>query len=152
MNTITTTEIRDAIVVKLRAIVPSHEPLRSVSWAYVPSARKGGRAVLPLSTRAFDLVFSAGVPSYLWTGGSGVAYTCRVAVATSYAGVEPELLDHMLTADAVDLRRALAQLRDPALPGLADVIARGINNESVDSEANARVDHTFELHYHQSTD
>lgn len=152
MNTLETLQIRDAFRDAIVAIVPTFEPLRAVTWAYTPGARKGGRAVLPLSTRAFDLVFSAGVPSYLWTGGSGVAYTCRVAVATSYAGVEPELLEHLLTADAVDLRRALAQLRDPALPGLADVIARGLANESVDSEANARVDHTFELHYHQSTD
>lgn len=152
MNTLTTLQIRDAFRDAIVAIVPTFEPLRAVTWSYTPGARKGGRAVLPLSTRAFDLVFSAGVPSYLWTGGSGVAYTCRVAVATSYAGVEPELLEHLLTADAVDLRRALAQLRDPTLPGLADVIAQGIENESVDSEANARVDHMFAVHYHQSTD
>ena len=152
MNTLTTLQIRDAFAAAIVAIVPTFEPLRAIGWAYTPGARKNGQAVLPQSTRAFDLVFSAGVPSYLWTGGSGVAYTCRIAIATSYAGVEPDLLEHLWTADAVDLRRALAQLRDPTLPGLADVIARGIANESFDSEANARCDHTFELHYHQSTD
>lgn len=152
MQTVTTLQLRDAFRDAILAIVPTMEPLRDVRWSYVQSPRKSGRAVLPPATRNFDLVFGAGVPSYLWQGGSGTAYTCRVAVATSYAGCEPELLEHLLTADAVDLRRALAQLRDPALPGLADVIATGLQNEQVDNEANVYVEHAFAIHYHQSTD
>jgi len=152
MQTITTSQLRDAFRDAILAIVPTMEPLRDVRWSYVPSKRKSGRAVLPPATRNFDLIFSAAVPSYLWQGGSGTAYTCRVGVATSYAGVEPELLEHLLTADAVDLRRALAQLRDPALPGLADVITNGLQNEQVDNEANVYVEHVFAVHYHQNTE
>ena len=152
MQTITTTEIQAAIVAKLAAIVPSHEALRSVGWSYMPSARKGGRAVLAPGTRNYDVIMSAAVPSYAWHGGIGTAYQCRVAIATSYAGCEPGLLEPLIIEDGVDLRRALSQLRDPTLPGLANVIAVGITNEQVDSEANIYVEHTFVVHYHQSTD
>lgn len=152
MQTVTTTAIRDAFVGAIRAIVPTHTPLSAVGWSYVPSARKGGRAVLPPAMRNFDVIMGAGVPSYAWHGGIGTAYQCRVSIATSYAGVEPDMLEPLLTEDAVDLRRALSQLRDPTLPGLANVIAAGIANEQVDSEANVYVQHTFVVHYHQSTD
>ena len=152
MNTVSTTEIRDAFVVKIAAIVPSHAPLSSIGWSYTPAARKGGRAVLAPATRNYDVIMGAGVPSYAWHGGIGTAYQCRIAIATSYAGVEPDMLEPLLTEDAVDLRRALSQLRDPTLPGLANVVAAGIANEQVDSEANVYVEHTFVVHYHQSTD
>ena len=159
MNTITTTEIRDAIVVKLRAIVPSHEPLQSVSWAYVPSARKGGRAVLAPAARNFDLIFGAGQPLYRtapaasWVGGGGCrcAYGCRLAIAVSYAGVEPEQLEHVITADNVDLHLALRQLRDPTLAGFSNAEPAGIANEATDSEANVYLEHVFTIHWNQAT-
>ena len=124
MNTITTTQIRDAIVEKLRAIVPSFEPLRTIGWAYTPSSRKGGRALLAPATRNYDLIFGAGQPLYrtapaaAWVGGGGsrCAYGCRLAIATSYAGVEPELLEHLITADNIDLHLALRPGTDGAPP------------------------------------
>lgn len=152
MQLLTTLQMRDAFRDAILAITPTMESLRDVRWSYVPSARKAGRAMLPQATRNFDLIFGAGTPSYVWHGGSGTAYQLRLAVATSYAGCEPDLLEHLLTADAVDLRRALSQLRDPTLPGLANVIAQGLANEQVDSEANVYVEHVFAIHYHQSTD
>jgi hypothetical protein len=152
MQTVTIAEIRAAAVAAICAIVPTNEALRSVGWAYTPSGRKGGRAVLSPATRNFDVIMGAGTPSYAWHGGIGTAYQCRAAIATSYAGCEPDLLEPLITEDAVDLRRALSQLRDPALPGLAIVTATGIANEQVDSEANVYLEHTFVIHYHQSTD
>lgn len=153
METITTAQIRDAFAAAIRAIVPTFEPLRSVLWSFTPSARVRGRAqLLGTATRSFDLIFGAALPSHLWRGGTGEAYQCRAAVAVSYAGIEPETLEHLLTADAVDLRRALSELRDPALPGLCDVIPRGLENDSTDEHANLYVEHVFTVHYHQATD
>ena len=159
MNTITTTQIRDAIVEKLRAIVPSFEPLRSIGWSHTPSPRKGGRAVLPLATRNYDLIFGIGQPLYrtapaaAWVGGGGsrCAYGCRLAIATSYAGVEPELLEHLITADNIDLHLALRQLRDPTLAGFSNAEPLGTANEAVDSEANVVLEHVFTLHWNQAT-
>lgn len=153
MQTITTLEIRDAFAAAIRAIAPTFEPLRSVLWSFTPSPRVRGRAaLLGQATRSFDLIFGTGVPSYLWKGGTGEAYQCRVAVATSYAGIEPETLEHLLTADAVDLRRALSELRDPALPGLCDVADPRIENPATDEHANIYVEFVFTVHYHQATD
>lgn len=152
MQTITTTQIRDAFIAAILAITPTFEPLRSSRWSHVPSRRKGGRAQLQgTSLRSFDLIFGGGVPSYLWYG-TGEAYVGTCRIATSYSGVDPDILEHMLTADAVDLRRALNELRDPALPGLCDAIAKGITNELVDDEANVYLEHIFEVHWHQNTD
>jgi hypothetical protein len=153
VQTITTAQIRDAFRDAILGIAPTFEPLRSVRWSFTPSGRTRGRAdLLGKATRSFDLIFGAGTPTFLWTGGTGTAYACRVAVATSYAGVEPETLEHVLTADAVDLRRVLDALRDPALPGLCDITVRGLENIDADDEANAYVEHVFTVHYHQATE
>lgn len=152
MQTITTRQIATAFVEAILAITPSFEPLRSSRWSHVPTRRQGGRATLQgTSTRSFDLIFSVGVPSYLWYG-TGEAYVATCRVATSYSKVDPDRLEHMITQDAVDLRRAFAQLRDPGLPGFVDAIAKGIQGELVDDECNAYVEHSFEIHWHQSTD
>lgn len=153
MQTITTTEIRDAFRDAIIGITPTHESLRAVSWAYTPVGRTRGRAdLLTLATRSFDLIFGAGAPTFRWVGGTGTAYACRVAVAVSYSGIEPETLEHVLTADAVDLRRVLDALRDPALPGLCDIEVRGLENADADDEANLYVEHVFTVHYHQATE
>jgi hypothetical protein len=152
MQTVTTLQLEAAFVAAIQALTPTLEPLRSARWSYTPSQRRGGKALLMgKATRAFDLLFGVGEPDYAWFG-SGEAYACKVAVAVSYAAVEASLLQHMLTADAVDLRRVLSMLRDPTVPGLSDVVAGGIQNEAVDSEANVYVEHVFTVHYHQSTD
>lgn len=151
MQTVTTSELAEAFATAIQAMTPTFEPLRSARWSYTQVARKGGRAALMgAATRSFDLLFGAGAPDYAWFG-SGEAYMCRLAVATSYAAVEPALLDHMITADATDLRRVLSMLRDPTTAGLSDVVAVGIQNEQVDSEANAYVEHVFRVHWHQDT-
>lgn len=152
MLPITTLQIREAFKAQILAIEPTFEPMRAVHWSHHPSPRKNGRSVLPAVLRNFDLVRSVATPSYLIYGGAGVAYKFRLAVATSYAGVNVEDLADIFTADHVDLRRELNKLRDPTLPGLIDVIDQGVTNESVDSQANVYVEHAFEVHYLQSTD
>jgi hypothetical protein len=79
------------------------------------------------------------------------AYGCRLAIATSYAGVEPELLEHVITADHIDLHLALRQLRDPTLPGFSNAEPAGLANESTDSEANVYVEHVYTIHWNQAT-
>jgi hypothetical protein len=150
MQTVTTFELRDAFAAAIRDIVPTAEPLRAVRWSYVQSPRKNGRAVLPPATRTFDLIMRDAQPSYTWVGGRGSAYVVRLAVATSYAGVEPELREHLVGQDSVDLRRALRRLIDPVVGGLVDVAAVGTQNET-EVETTAYVEHAFLIHYHQAT-
>lgn len=153
MQTVTTLQIRDAFKTQILAMdPPTFEPLRGVEWAYTPSPRKNGRADLPAATRNFDIIFGAGAPNYAWTGGIGTAYQARVAIATRYMGMAGDLIEHALTADGVDLRRALCQLRDPTLPGLANVIAQGVQNLAIDVQGDMYVEYVFEINYHQSTD
>ncbi len=126
------------------------EENRAVIWSYTPSPRNGNRSALPRATRNFDLIFRDARPSYEWKGGIGTAYRVSLAVAVSYSGVEPELRQHMRAADAVDIFRALARLRDPTVAGFVNIEPAGEQNEITD-EANAYVEHAFTVSYHQAT-
>jgi hypothetical protein len=150
VNTTTTLALAAAFAVAIRAIDPTAEPLRAIRWAYTPSARAGGRAQLQPGTRNFDLIFRDTAPSYEWVGGRGTAYKSTLVVATSYAGIEPELRDHIVAQDAVDLRRALRRLISPAIDGLCDVRVTGEANE-FETETSHYIEHRFEVHYHQAT-
>lgn len=154
MLPVTTLELDAAFKAAILAIVPTFEPLRDARWAFSDILPWRGRqpAMFGAQTRTFALVFSRGEPSYTWQGGIGTAYRFRLAVAAAYTAVDPQLLQHMLTADGVDIRRALSQLRDPTVPGLVGVEDRGLQNDDVDSEGNVVVEHAFAIEYHQSTD
>lgn len=156
MQTLDTLTMDTAFADAIMAITPSFEPFRGLPWHRVGSVRfrrLGGQAELPsVGTRHFDLLFTVAGPTYQWHGGTGTAYRLRLAVATSYAGIEPvSFLSHMLIADAVDLRRALNRLVDPTLPGLVHVEPAGIANEKVDEQGDLYVEHTFLVDYHQAT-
>lgn len=153
MLTLSTVTMADAFRDRILSIVPTLEPMRNIRWSFTPSQhrRLGARAVLLPACRNFDMLFGVGQPDYAWVGGTGTAYALRLAVATSYSGVSYDILSHMITSDAVDLRRALNELRDPTLPGLVNVEPAGIANDSVDSEANIYIEHTFLVSYHQAT-
>ena len=150
MNTTTTLILRDSFAAAIREIVPTVEALRDHRWSYTPSQRVNGRAVLQPATRNFDLIFRDARPSYEWVGGIGAAYQVQLAVCVSYAGVEPELRDHLKAADSVDLRRALRRLISPEIDGLCDVRVSGEANES-ETETSHYVEHRYEVHYHQAT-
>ena len=155
MQTLDTLAMADAFAAKIMAIVPSFEPLRSIGWHHVDAVRirrLGGQAELASKgTRHFALLFTLAQPSYTWMGGIGTAYRLRLAVATTYDIADLSMLSHMLTADAVDLRLALNQLRDPTLPGLVNVEPAGSANESVDDVGNVYFEHVFTVDYHQAT-
>ena len=151
MNTIATATLRAAFAEAIRGITPTAEPLRSIGWSYTPSSRSGGRALVKPATRNFDLTFTRTAPTHRWVGGRGTAYATRLAVTTSYAGIEPETRDHVIAEDAVDIHRALRRLiNTPALDGLCEIEFTGQSAERGGSDSFA-VDHTFLVHYHQAT-
>ncbi|MCY0990629.1 hypothetical protein OV203_26030 [Nannocystis sp. ILAH1] len=156
MNTITTTQLRDAFRDAILAIVPTFEPLSSIRWSYCPSKRKGGRAQLQgLGTRSFDIMIRGGRPGHTWVGGHGESYVASLAIATAYCDIEPEILDHLLLADAVDLRKALYMLRDPVLSGFVGFGTGDefvIRNELVDDNANVYLEFTNMIWWNQATD
>ena len=136
----------------IEAIVPRFEPERSFTWRYEATDRVNGRAVLMGKTlRAFDLVWTPGIRSFLWYG-NGEAYTALVRVATSYRGVPPDLLAHMIQEDGVDLLKVTSQLPEPVVPGLSHFEQEGIGEYEIDDRANAVVEHVFRVHWAQNTD
>lgn len=154
MQTTTTTAIEAAIVAAIHAIVPTYEHERSQTWQHTPSDRERGRALMAGdSMRSFDVVWTpdARGRSFLWYG-NGEAYQCQVSVTASYRGVPPEMLAHMIVADAVDLLRAVSQLPDPTTPGLSHFEELGVGEYSIDDAANAVVEHRFRVHWAQDTD
>ena len=156
MDTITTLELRDAFRDAILSISPTFEALQSIRWSYCPGIRRQGRAAQleGLGTRNFDLIFGVGRPSYLWYG-AGESYVATLRIAVSYSGIEPEIADHMVTADAVDLRRALYALRDPVLSGF---VGFGNNaefepsNDRSDDKDNRYLEFQTEIHWHQATE
>ena len=149
MDTLTTKAIHAAFAAAIRGIEPRFAYKADATWHHDPRARD--TELEGAALRNFYLVFGAAKPSDLWTGGAGRAYTCNCAVVTSYAGVEFAQLEHMLVDDGSDLLRVLGMLRDPALPGLADVIALGLGGERFDSGENVIIEHRFAIHWHQAT-
>lgn len=153
MQTVTTSQLADAFVTALHAIAPTFAHEReSGAWKHTPSERSNGRPSLQgTDLRSFDLVVGPGMRSRLWQGGIGSAWKATLEIHTSYRGVPADLLDHMIVADAVDLDRALAKLRDPTVPGFCDAVMLAPRAFDIDDEGNAILAHTFEIHYHQAT-
>jgi|SRR5688572_32581637 len=150
--TTTTLEISDAMIEAIQAITPRFEHERATLWKYTPSERVNGRAKLEnTELRSFDLVWTPGVRSFLWYG-NGEAYMADVRVATSYRGVTPDLLAHMIQEDGVDLLRVTAQLPEPVVPGLSHFEQLGVGGYEIDDRGNAIVEHVFRAHWAQFTD
>lgn len=155
MTPTTTAALSAAFVTAIHAITPRHPHERSARWRYTPSGRSQGGGVNGLkgaALRSFDLAWGPGVPGEMLKGAAGEDYTARLRVATSYFGVPPDELDHMITADAVDLRRALMALTEPTVDGLIQVKEVGVGASLIDDSANAYVEHVFRINWLQNTD
>jgi len=151
LNTVDTQAMRAAFAEAIRGITPTAAPLRSITWSYTPSLRNGSRALLQSATRNFDLIFKDAGPTFSWVGGRGTAYKVTLSVATSYAGVEAEVRDHLKVSDRVDIHRALRRLISVGgLPGLAEITMVGEASERT-AEASHYVEHVFTVSYHQAT-
>lgn len=153
MDTVTTAQLDASFRTAILGITPTFEASAAARWSYVEAGRTGARADLRgRATRTFTTIWGVGSPTYFWVGGVGTAYKARLAIATSYASTAPSDLQHMITADQVDLRRTLNALRDPTVGGLTDVRDLGLSNELIDDDGNVYLEHTFDVHYHQSTE
>lgn len=153
MDTVTTSQLDTAFRAAILGITPTFEAGASTRWSYCETGRSGiGADLKGRAMRTFTTVWGVGTPTYHWVGGVGTAYKARFTVATSYAATNPADLQHMLTADQVDLRRTLNALRDPTLAGLTDVRDLGLANERIDDDGNIYIEHVFDVHYHQSTE
>jgi hypothetical protein len=149
MQTTDTKALHDSFVAAIRGITPRYGYLAAQTWHHSPAARETELEGTQL--RNFYIRFEAAIPSYLWKGGVGTAYVCRIVVTASYAGIDPANRDHMITADVLDMRRALERLRDPTHAGFVNIEASGVPAVRFDTQANAIIDFPFTVHFHAAT-
>ncbi|WAS96041.1 hypothetical protein [Nannocystis punicea] len=149
MTPTTSSALSLAFKTALEAITPSAEPLSP--WTFTSGPREQGTALHLLGTalRSFDLIFESGSESRLWYG-NGVAYTCRLRIATSYADLAPDVRDHMIMDDGVDLTRMFMQLAEPTVAGFAYAVYQRAGQIYLDEGSNAMVEHLFDLHWSQN--
>lgn len=149
MTPTTSTALSAAIKAAIEALTPTAVPLST--WNYVTGARAQGTALHLLGTalRTFDLIFEPGVESRLWYG-NGSAYTCLLRIATSYADQPPDVRDHLIMDDGVDLMRMFMQLAEPTVAGFAYAVQQRTGPIHTDEESNAMVEHLFDLHWSQN--
>lgn len=155
MTPTTTRALSAAFIAAIQAITPRYEHARAERWKHTPSGRAAGGGAEGLAgtgLRSFELLFDPGVPGEMVKGADGEDYVARLRVATSYADVPPDELAHMITADAVDLRRTLIALTEPTVDGLIQVEHVGVGAYEIDDQANAVVEHAFTIHWLQNTD
>lgn len=152
MEPTTPRKLAAAFVVALHAIAPRYAHARSSRWQYTPGGRdRGARHLLGASLRSFDLVWDPSTASGAWYG-TTEAYSCRLRIAVSYNGAPPQEIEHMISADGVDLRRTLIALGEPTVDGLSTVVEEGVLVEEIDDLANAYVEFAFRVNWAQDTD
>lgn len=155
MTPTTTAVLSTAFIAAIQAISPRHAHERGAPWKHTPSERGAGGGVRGLkgtALRSFDLAWEPGVPGEMLKGAAGEDYVARLRVATSYAAVPPDILGHMITDDAIDLRRTLIALTEPTVDGLIQVQHAGVGAYEIDDQANAVVEHVFRVNWLQNTD
>lgn len=154
MQTTTTDALAAAFVTAIRAITPTYAHERLSGWKHTPSGRDRGGAegLAGTALRSFDLIWSPGLPTLRCFHGAGAEeYQATMKVATSYANVPPDKLEHMIAADGLDLRRALIRLSEPTVAGLTIAVYTGVAGYSIDDAANAYVEHAFTVTWCQDT-
>lgn len=148
MQTTDLKTLEAAFIAAIHAITPTYEYQRAQTWHYSEEALEAG--ILGESLRNFTIDLGPAVPrAYFY--GTGESFELVMAVRTSYKGVPARLLAHMITADAVDLRTALDDLRDPTVGGLYSITFEGIDNEEIGDIDAAALDFMFRVVYNQST-
>lgn len=145
----TTPKILEAAFIDaIHAITPSYEHERSQGWHYSEEALEdgiGGKAL-----RDFTLVLGAAVPRSYFHG-NGESYEFTMAIRVSYKGVPARELAHMTSADAVDIRGALDDLRDPTVPGLYSITYEGPGADETSDIDAAALEYLFRVVYNQNT-
>jgi hypothetical protein len=146
METTTTETIRGAIIDAIRGITPTHLYLREAApWAYaLPDQFTAGA-----QPRVYTLAQDVARP--VWGQFSnGELYMFKLEVIVAYVAIPTHVLADVLSLDAVDLRKAIDDLRDPTVPGLAEVIFDGADTGRLDSDG-LECAFKFTIHYLQNT-
>lgn len=154
MEATTTSALGDAFVAAIHAVTPTYPHKRAEGWKHTPGGRERGGAegIRGAALRSFALLWGAGMPTLrCFHGTSNEEYQATLRVAVSYAGVDPNDLEHMITADGVDLRRAFVRLSEPTTPGLTIALYSGVAAYEVDDAANAYVEHAIAVTWVQDT-
>lgn len=155
MQPTTTAALSAAFVTAIHEIEPRYPHRSAEPWKYTPGGRERGGAegLHNAAMRSFDLLWSPGLPTLRCFYGEGnEEYQATMRVAVSYADVPVEHIEHMITADGVDLRRALIRLSEPTVPGLTIAVYTGVSAWDIDDAANAYVEHAFTVTWCQDTD
>jgi hypothetical protein len=151
----TTAALSAAFVTAIHAIEPRYPHASAERWKHTPGGRERGGAegIRGAALRSFDLLWSPGMPTLrCFYGEQHEEYQATMRVAVSYADVPVEHLEHLITADGIDLRRALLRLSEPTVPGLTIAVYDGVAAYEVDDAANAYIEHRFVVTWCQDTD
>lgn len=117
MNTTTPRVIRDAFVVAIKAITPTHARHRDRRFREVKSVDDVPGPTL----RNFFVDISVGQPVRDGIYGSGVEFEVECVVYVNYGGLTAEDDDSIITEDGAQIWGALQALYDPGLAGLISV-------------------------------
>lgn len=154
MQATTTAALSSAFVTAIHEITPTYAHASAEGWKFTPGGRERGGAegIRGAALRSFDLLWSPGVPTLRCFHGEGnEEYQATLRVATAYTGLAPADLEHMITADGVDLRRAFVRLSEPTTPGLTLALYDGVAGFEIDDAANAYVEHRIIVTWCQDT-
>jgi len=148
MQATNTKALHDAFVAAIRGTTPRYEYLSSSTWHHMPAAR--GTELEGAALRNFYLTMSPAQPNELFFG-QGQSYGCQLRVYTSYAGLEPHHIDHMVSADGVDLRDTFHGLFDPTTPGLfsCEYVGADVDGADIDEAGNVTLAHVFDVVFNQ---
>ena len=148
MQATNTLALHDAFVAAIRGIAPRYQYLSASTWHHMPAARD--TEIEGAALRNFYLEWSPAVPNDLFFG-QGQSYETTLSVRVSYAAVEPAHLDHMITADSIDLWQTFEGLYDPTTPGLfsCEIVGADVNGADIDEAGNVSLAHVFRVVFNQ---
>lgn len=148
MQATTTKALHDAFVIAIRGITPRYTYLSSSTWHHTPQARD--TEIEGAALRNFYLEHAPARANDDFFG-QGQSHEYVLRIVTSYAGVEPFHLDHMITQDGVDLWMTFESLYDPSTAGLYACEYQGADADgaSIDENGNVVIDHVFRIVFNQ---
>lgn len=148
MQATNTADLHVAMVAAIQGITPRYEYQRARTWHHVPAART--EDIEGTALRDFYLEHAPARANDMFFG-QGQSYEYVLRIVTSYAGVPALHLDHIITADGVDLWQMFEGLYDPTTPGLYSCEYEGadVDGADIDEAGNVVIDHVFRVVYNQ---
>lgn len=155
MTPTTTAALSAAFIAAIHEIEPRYSHASAEPWKHTPGGRDRGGAegLRGAALRSFDLLWGPGAPTGRCFYGEGhEEYAATLRVAVSYANVPVEHLEHLITADGIDLRRAFLRLSEPTVSGLTIALYSRVGAFEADDVANIYVEHEVSVTWCQDTD